>query len=556
MTSRLVLSCTFACVSTGLASAQWSFVEEARLIGADNGGNQGYGSAVDVDGSTTVVGVARPQSGLSGRVFVYTRNAGVWTQQAELLANDDVAGNGFGSSVALEGNTLVIGASSCTTAGLTGAGAAYVFTRSGTTWSQQQKLTAFDAEQQAEFGRDVALSGNTCAIGSPLSTTGGAVFGGATYVFVRSGVVWTLQQRIVPVGNLYGARSGSAVALEGNSLLIGAPTWYDGPANQLFAGSAYEWTRAGTTWSQVAVIVPNDTSNGRQFGWDVALDGQRAVFGAWAESSPTVLNAGTAYVFRRNGGGGWIQEDEFAGAGIDDQDAFGTSVDISGTTVVVGAPLGASPVDAGSGTVRLFDFDGASWNERLSLLGSATSNADRLGAAVAIDAGFVIGGASYGDTPLDGNSGEAYVWRASPPATEIYCTAKTNSLGCVPAIGSSGTPSATLASPFLVSAAQVRNQKLGLLFYGFAPAATPFLGGLRCIGGPSIRTPVQSSGGNALPADDCSGAHAFDFNARIQSGVDPLLVAGEDVYCQWWTRDPGSAANIGLTDALEIRIQP
>jgi hypothetical protein len=188
-----------------------------------------------------------------------------------------------------------------------------------------------------------------------------------------------------------------------------------------------------------------------------------------------------------------------------------------------------------------------------NIAAGATSNTTNIGSSTSARYFHLRALDNAGNLGLTRHFGPIY---ANSASVSIYCTAKTNSLGCVPAIGSSGTPSATLASPFLVSAAQVRNQKLGLLFYGFAPAATPFLGGLRCIGGPSIRTPVQSSGGNALPADDCSGAHAFDFNARIQSGVDPLLVAGEDVYCQWWTRDPGSAANIGLTDALEIRIQP
>jgi CHRD domain-containing protein len=145
-----------------------------------------------------------------------------------------------------------------------------------------------------------------------------------------------------------------------------------------------------------------------------------------------------------------------------------------------------------------------------------------------------------------------------------YCTAKMNSLGCLPAIGSTGTPSATAGSGFTVRGTNVRNNKPGLLFYGVnGGQAVPFTGGTLCIATPIKRTPGVNSGGTPAPANDCTGVYAFDMNcfAVGSCGGSPLAaltVAGTVVCCQYWGRDPGFAApnNTTLTDALEYAIGP
>jgi hypothetical protein len=156
----------------------------------------------------------------------------------------------------------------------------------------------------------------------------------------------------------------------------------------------------------------------------------------------------------------------------------------------------------------------------------------------------------------DGNGEtDAFVLDCVSLSVSTYCTAKVNSQLCTPAIGSVGFASATDPVPFLVDATMVLNNKLGLLFYGYAPASTPFQGGIKCVASPVKRTPTQSSGGSP-PPDDCSGTYSFDFNARIQSGVEPGLVVGVVVYCQYWYRDPPTASATGLTDALQFTILP
>lgn len=137
-----------------------------------------------------------------------------------------------------------------------------------------------------------------------------------------------------------------------------------------------------------------------------------------------------------------------------------------------------------------------------------------------------------------------------------YCTSKVNSLGCTPAIATSGSASASAGSGFAISATLVLNQKQGLLLYGTSgPAAVPFHGGWLCVAPPRRRTPVQSSGGSSA-GSNCSGAYVFDFNAWTATGSDPALIAGATVNAQYWSRDPGFAPpnNVGLTDAVEFHL--
>jgi hypothetical protein len=142
-----------------------------------------------------------------------------------------------------------------------------------------------------------------------------------------------------------------------------------------------------------------------------------------------------------------------------------------------------------------------------------------------------------------------------PAAPLIYCTAKTNSLGCVPSMSWNGIASASSPLPFLVTCSSVINQKAGLIFYSYAPSAASFQGGTLCVKTPVLRTPPQSSNGSTS-GTDCTGAFSFNFNARIQSGVDPLLVPGADVFTQYWSRDPAIASTTSLSNGLRFLISP
>jgi Tol biopolymer transport system component len=150
-----------------------------------------------------------------------------------------------------------------------------------------------------------------------------------------------------------------------------------------------------------------------------------------------------------------------------------------------------------------------------------------------------------------------YARDRGPSATpQAYCIAKVNSVGCTPAIGSTGVPSATLANAFHVTASNIVNHKVGTLFYSVVgPAQIPFQDGWLCVQLPRRTPGLLQSGGNS-GAPDCSGIFDREFNAYIASGQDPALVAGQEIWMQIWSRDPASASTTNLTDALDALIGP
>jgi hypothetical protein len=135
----------------------------------------------------------------------------------------------------------------------------------------------------------------------------------------------------------------------------------------------------------------------------------------------------------------------------------------------------------------------------------------------------------------------------------VYCTAKLNSQFCLPAIGFTGQPQVAMMTPFFVTASNILNNKSGLLYYGYAPLAAPFQGGIKCVAAPSLRTPLQNSGGSPT-GNDCTGTYSFDFMAHILSGADPMLVPGQQVNCQYWSRDPADPFTTNTTDAVQFTI--
>jgi len=380
----------------------WS--EEAQLRAADGSQNAQFGSSVALLGDTAVVGARYATVGsnaLQGAAYVFTRTAGVWTQQAVLTADDGAEGDQFGNSVALEGDTVLVGAwlADWGDSASTNRGAAYVFTGSGATWSQQAKLTADDGFFQAHFGNAVALSGDgdIVLVGAREDGAQPRSNHGAAYVYTRSNAVWSQAAKLIPDDNQQGDWFGVSVALSfaGDVALIGAfRADVDGNVRQ---GAAYVFTGSGASWSQQAKLVADDGAANDTFGVSVALsdEGDTAIVGASLSRNDARPLSGAAYVFTL-GDAGWSQQAKLAASDGTEGNRFGGSIALDGETALVGSP--------GFDAAYVFTGSGAAWTEEAKLAPTGAPNAN-FGTSVALD----------GDTALVGARGveAAYVFTRS-----------------------------------------------------------------------------------------------------------------------------------------------
>ena len=460
--------------------AQQAYLKPAA-VGTTQAGDW-FGWSVAVSGDTVVIGAPREDSSTrganstsnegatdSGAAYVFVRSAGVWAQQAYLkpaAVGTTQADDGFGYSVAVSGDTVVVGAvrEASSTRGVNstpnesafGSGAAYVFVRSAGVWTQQGYLKpAAVGTTQAldEFGYSVDVSDDTVVVGARLedtSTTGvnstpneSARDSGAAYVFVRSAGAWTQQAYLKPaaVGTTQESDSfGASVAIWGDTLVVGAP-FEDGTATGVNStpddtsgqdfnfGAAYVFVRSAGVWTQQAYLKPaafGNTPVFDNFGNSVDVSSDTVVIGAYQEdSSTTGVNstpnesasaAGAAYIFVRTAGI-WTQEAYLKPASVGNTqavDLFGGSVATSGDTVVVGAGgeassttgVNSAPNESAnrSGAVYVFGRSAGVWSQQAYLKPSAigTTQAGDGFARVAVAGDTVVVGASGEDSSTTG----------------------------------------------------------------------------------------------------------------------------------------------------------
>ena len=334
--------------NTGLArvfahdSTGWS--QQATLIAPDGVYNDGFGAAVAIDGDTIAVGAPRRvgDQGMSwaGAVYVFMRSNGLWSLQASLIPNDRVTGgyqDFFGRALAIEGDTLVIASDKI------GSGAAYVFTRTGAAWSQSAKLRASDGDLYSDFGSSIAISQGTVLIGAPGHR--------AAYVFEQSATGWAERQKLVSGAAPADSQRyfGQAVAIDGDTLVVGATRWndYSPPA------AAYVFTRANGSWTRRATLESNADPEAASFGAAVAIDGATIVVGApYRHLDPDVPywigGTGAAHVFQGSGDT-WTYAALLSGDQFQSIGQLGAAVRVAGDMLVVGAPRsgGANGSDDG-----------------------------------------------------------------------------------------------------------------------------------------------------------------------------------------------------------------
>lgn len=430
-------------------SSLWSFQSYLKAPELDD--NDRFGWSVSISGDVIAVGAYAEDSnvtgvsmgttastddsaGSAGAVYLFRRSGTTWAQEAFVKGHSINSSDQFGYSVALSGNTLVVGAtgedsnvtgvlngtSGSTNNGISASGAAYVFfyTTGTSTWAQEAYLKGSDTDITDQFGYRVAIDADTIVVSSWLEdsnatgasngTTGSSndtVSGaGAAYVFVRSGVNWSQEAYLKPAVTGVDYNFGSSIGVSGDTIIVGQGqdrsvatgitmgTTASADESGNYMGSSYVFTRSGVNWTQDAYLKSHVNSSYGAFGSVIDIDGDTAVVGQLRDFLPTntitngasVSNVsastiwnlvGAAYVFRKVAGN-WVQEAFIKAPNAADADQFGGSVAISGDTIAVGAITednntagvqnGAITTDnslaASSGAVYVFTRSGSTWS--------------------------------------------------------------------------------------------------------------------------------------------------------------------------------------------------
>lgn len=314
---------------------QDGWTEQARLVPTDPGQGDLFGASVAIQGDTAVIGAQNKGQGFGGvgAAYVFVRSGATWTQQTELAPTCvlcGATGDFFGWAVAISGHTILVSAPGM----LGGQGAVFDFLQTGDTWTQESILTSTDGAGEDNFGNALSLAGGTAVIGAPRGFGGGRP--GAAYVFLNKGAGFVQEQELQPTASQPGDLFGSSVAIAGQTVLVGAPGCC-GTTGQQFKGAVDVYTLQGDLFTQTAVLTASDgvggPFDGDEFGSKVALSGNIALIGAEFHSQQT----GESYEFRRSGPT-WTEKAKFTDAQGAINDNFGHAVAIADHTALIGSP--------------------------------------------------------------------------------------------------------------------------------------------------------------------------------------------------------------------------
>ena len=408
-------------------AADWSATPTESIVRAsDAAASDFYGvsTAISGDGNYAIAGADRNDDGLAdaGSAYILTRSGSTWTQQAKITAGDVVANDYFGRAVSIssDGTYAVIGKPR-----ISGVGQAYIFVRSGSTWTQQQKLTQNGSSDS--FGSSVSISsdGNYAAIGALTADGSGR---GAVYIYSRSGSTWTMQQKLTSSDRADFDYFGKAVSINSDGTYVIA-TAYGDDDNGTDSGSAYIFTRSGSTWSQQAKIKPSDGHANAEFGggqWNtpgvsasINSDATYVIVGSYYKGeldseSASQQRTGAAYVFTRSGST-WTQQQKLLPSAIVAFTYFGNSVSINSDSTF--AIIGAHGDTTAAGAAYVFSRSGSTWTLERKITASDAQANDYFGLGVSLssDAAYAIVGSIYEDggsgDPI-ANSGAAYFYEA------------------------------------------------------------------------------------------------------------------------------------------------
>lgn len=328
-----------------------------KIIAEDATAGDQFGISVAVDENTCVVGACLDNG--YGSAYVFTKNGETWTQQDKLIADDAAAGDYFGGSVALSNNTCIVGASGDDSY----TGSAYIFVRNGSNWSQQAKLVAADAAVGDCFGCAVAISGDTCIVG-----TWNAADPGCAYIFTRTGDTWSQQDKLTADDVASGDYFGCSVAIHGNTCIVGVYGAY--------VESAYIFVRKNDVWTQQDKLVTDQSVAGEYYYISVAVDNDTCAITAYGD------DPGDVYIFTRKKSV-WSRQAKLTSNDAAIGDYFGINMALNNHICIVGA-CGNNDNGEDSGSAYIFRRIGKVWRQQTKLTADDAAAGDQFGMGVAI----------------------------------------------------------------------------------------------------------------------------------------------------------------------------
>ena len=464
-----------------ISNASAQNVQNAYLKAGRPGEDDRFGASVAISGDIAVVGepyedsssigvnsTPDESSSSAGAAWVFARNriTGAWERQAYLKPGNVSAASLFGTSVAVSGEVIVVGAPQEDSAA-ENSGAVYVFIRRDGVWIQEAMLKASNPRVLADFGSSVSISGDTIVVGSYRESGGstgvngpqgdaGQTNAGAAYVFTRGPSGWAQQAYLKASNTSYGNEFGYSVAISADTIVVGArqedsdATGVNGSQNNnraAAAGAAYVFSRTSGVWVQEAFLKASNTGAYDLFGTSVAISGDTIVVGASDEdggstgingnqSDNSKAQAGAAYVFVRNAGG-WSQQAYLKSGHPELSGRFGLAVSISADVVAAGETGDDSPATgtggnpaatgaANSGAVWTFRRSGEEWSQLAYIKAGNTDTNDYFGTSCSLCADRLLAGAelefSANSNPADNSlmgAGSAYVFSLAVPLTPL-----------------------------------------------------------------------------------------------------------------------------------------
>lgn len=391
---------------------------EQKLVASDGAANDVFGISVSLADDTALVGSVLADVGGNrdqGAAYVFTRDGATWTEQAKLTASDGAAGDQFGFVVSLAGDTAVVSAPSADVAGNGGQGAAWVFTRDGETWTEQAKLTASDGAAGDQFGISATVGGDTAVVGAWFADVGGNSQQGAAWVFTRDGGSWSEQAKLTASEGLAGDRFGYSVAVAGDTAVVGA-LQADVGANP-DQGAAYVFHRSGGAWDEETRLVASDGAAGSQFGISVDLAGETVLVGAPASTVEGIPFRGAGYQFRRTDAG-WTEQAKLTASDGVAFDQLGWSVRLDGDAAVLSAP----GFNSLQGAAYVFTRATDGWDEHAKLIAPDGEPFAEFGFSVGVRGDTALVGASRALVDGNFDQGAAYAFRLDLPEPEpVVC---------------------------------------------------------------------------------------------------------------------------------------